>query len=239
MPGDTPQLQTSFTHNWLMAAITMAQQYAAECIHQTAVNAANVQVIANNIVRMAAEAGNILSVVNAAYAESDIAVNTKNAYTLINKTAFTAELASLLAMECSMQAASLSETGILQQLTTTSTDNNPPADLQTALVAAVTKAEEITGKTTMLTQQIKIMAFQFISAAGAAQLLQKLVVTKRALNPLIAEELVQLATTLGAAAAHIAALLPVTIQSTLAADAAALQTATIYGWMNESNALLS
>lgn len=88
--------------------------------------------------------------------------------------------------------------------------------------AAFTKAQEVTCKTNVLTQQIKIMAFQFIAAASAAQLLQTLLITKRALNPLITPELVQLATTLNVNAEHIAALLPITVQSTIAADAAAL-----------------
>jgi len=88
--------------NKLLASATQTNTYFKQSINNTAVCAANVQVAANAIVRLAGDIGSIFSILNAADQNSDIFRDTERVRTLIDHTAYTAELASKLAMEASV-----------------------------------------------------------------------------------------------------------------------------------------
>lgn len=86
----------------LLASATQADSYVKQSVTNTSVGAANMQVAANAIVRLAGDMGSIYSIVHAADYQSDIYNLTEQARTLINDTAYLAEVASDLSMEASI-----------------------------------------------------------------------------------------------------------------------------------------
>ncbi|MEI9912805.1 MAG: hypothetical protein WDO71_26055 [Bacteroidota bacterium] len=115
------------TWSSLLASTTQAQQYAQQGTQQSAANAASVQVLANVILLMSADAGSILSISSKTDFGSDISTNAKNINDLNNKVAYSAELAAQQSMECSELAAELSFTNMLQKLKA-APDKNTLAD---------------------------------------------------------------------------------------------------------------
>ncbi|MDB5013030.1 MAG: hypothetical protein JWQ25_1232, partial [Daejeonella sp.] len=87
----------NISNNQLSSA-TRGNQYIKQATTNTAVCAANVQVAANAIVRLASDLGSIYSIVQAADSDSDIYRQAQQARDLINITAYEAEVASQMAM---------------------------------------------------------------------------------------------------------------------------------------------
>lgn len=106
-------INSNIANNLLSSAI-QASQYAKQSISNTAVCASNVQVAANAVIRLAADIGSIMSIVNAADF-LDIQKQTKNVYDLINDASYSAEVASQLAMDASMFTAEVSSSAVLDK----------------------------------------------------------------------------------------------------------------------------
>jgi hypothetical protein len=144
---------TNLSNN-LLASATQANQYYKQSINNMAVCAANVQVAANAIVKLASDVGSIFSIVNAADRKSDIFADADRVRALVDNTAHSAELASKLAMETSMYTSEVSVPTLLDRsksanlainnlLTITSTDFDNISTIvkenNTALAAASAK----------------------------------------------------------------------------------------------------
>ena len=105
----------------LLNSATQANQYVKQSTTNIAVCAANVQISANAIVRLASDIGSIYSILNAADFDSDIYFLAKDAHHLMNETAYDAEVASQLAMEASMLTAEVSASTVLDMAKATNT----------------------------------------------------------------------------------------------------------------------
>jgi hypothetical protein len=101
--------------NNLLASATQGNQYLKQSVTNTAVCAANVQVAANAIVRLASDLGSIFSIVNAADFESDIYHHAESARDFMNDTAYAAEVASQLAMEASVNTSAVSMSAVMDK----------------------------------------------------------------------------------------------------------------------------
>ncbi|MFT4803425.1 MAG: hypothetical protein ACI9YE_000618 [Psychroserpens sp.] len=111
------------------------KSHVTKSISNTAVAAANVQIAANAILKLASDTGSIFSIVNAADFGTDIYNQSKTAYDLMNITAYDAEKASQDSMEASSLTAEISavtlsdkatvaDTSVKQLLTVVSTQLN-------------------------------------------------------------------------------------------------------------------
>lgn len=88
--------------NNMLSSATQANNYVKQSVTNTAVCAANVKASTDAIVKLASDMGSVYSIVNAADFHSDIYNLTSEARTLINETAYLAEVASDLSMEASI-----------------------------------------------------------------------------------------------------------------------------------------
>lgn len=105
----------------VLNSATQANQYVKQSTANIAVCAANVQISANSIVKLASDIGSIFSIVHAADFDSDIYFQAENARELMNRTAYDAEVASQLAMEASMLTAEVSAATVLDMAKATNT----------------------------------------------------------------------------------------------------------------------
>lgn len=103
---------TNLSNN-LLSSATQGNQYASQSISNTAVAAANVQVAANAVVKLASDVGGIFSIVSSADFGTEIFTQAKEARHLMDNTAYSAELASELAMEASIGASAVSASTVL------------------------------------------------------------------------------------------------------------------------------
>jgi hypothetical protein len=85
----------------VLASATNIKKIVAKSVSNTAVAAANVQIAANAILKLASDTGSIFSIVNAADFDTEIYTQSENAYELMNKTAYLAERTSQHSMEAS------------------------------------------------------------------------------------------------------------------------------------------
>ncbi len=106
--------------NNLLKSSTQADQYVKQSVTNASVCAANVQVAANAVVRLASDLGSVYSIVHAADAGTELYVLAKQARSLIDTTAYNAELASQEAMEVSMQTSEVSSSTVLDKTKSTS-----------------------------------------------------------------------------------------------------------------------
>lgn len=107
--------QVSYLCNNVISATTTAHRYTQQAMTNTAVSAANVQVAANSIVKLAGDAGSIFSIINAADHDTDIYELAKEARELLNILANEAEEYSLLALNTSVATAEIAS-GSLQDM---------------------------------------------------------------------------------------------------------------------------
>jgi hypothetical protein len=98
---------TNLSANVLTSA-DQANQYVKQAVTNGAVAAANIQVAANAIIRLASDAGSIFSIVSAADFDSEIYELAKKMRELLNETAYGAEQLAEDAMEASMKIAEVS-----------------------------------------------------------------------------------------------------------------------------------
>ncbi|HWY37765.1 MAG TPA: hypothetical protein VNY73_04355 [Bacteroidia bacterium] len=101
--------------NNLLSSATQANQYLKQSVSNTAVCAANVQVAATSIVRLASDLGSIYGIVNAADFDSDIYKQTDEVRQLMDITAYEAEQTSQYAMEVSMATSEVSSSTVLDK----------------------------------------------------------------------------------------------------------------------------
>ncbi|QSB25566.1 hypothetical protein [Flavobacterium sp. CLA17] len=97
--------------NTLLSA-TQQNSYTSQSVTNVATSAANIQVAANAIVRLASDMGSIFSIVNAADYGTQIYQQSFEAYTLMNTTAYLAEVASQHAMETSASIAEVASSTV-------------------------------------------------------------------------------------------------------------------------------
>ncbi len=105
----------------LLASADQEKAYVAQSVTNAAVCAANVQHAANAIVHLASDMGSIYSIVRAADFDTKICDLSKDAYELMNKTAYKAELTSQHAMEGSALTAEVSAKTVNDMATATNT----------------------------------------------------------------------------------------------------------------------
>ncbi|MGG8496996.1 hypothetical protein ACQY1Q_11295 [Tenacibaculum sp. TC6] len=89
----------------VLASADLAKELVAKSVSNTSVAAANVQIASNAILKLASDTGSIFSIVNAADYGTEIYDQSKEAYELMNKTAYLAEQASQYSMEASTSIA--------------------------------------------------------------------------------------------------------------------------------------
>jgi hypothetical protein len=123
----------------LLSSSTQAQQYLKQSVTNTAVSAANVQIAANAIVKLAGDMGNVYSIVQAADYDSEIYKQAEDARTLMNLTAYEAEQASQMAMESSILTSEVSSAAVLDKC---KNNNNLMSGLLKILVTDFNAASE-------------------------------------------------------------------------------------------------
>jgi predicted nucleic acid-binding Zn-ribbon protein len=114
----------NISSNILMSAIQQ-NTYTAQSVTNLAVSASNIQIATNAIVRLASDMGSIFSIINAADYGTQIYQQSIEAYSLMNKTAYLAEVASQHAMEASSSIAEVTSSSVEDKakLTDASIDN--------------------------------------------------------------------------------------------------------------------
>jgi hypothetical protein len=117
-------LANSHIANNLLASASQADQYVKQSLSNTAVCAANVQIAANAITRLAGDIGNIWNLVNAADLGTELYAQTKKTVDLINDTAYAGERASQLAMEAATLTAEVSSSTVLDEAKSTNAQAN-------------------------------------------------------------------------------------------------------------------
>lgn len=118
----------------------------AKAVSDNAVAAANVQIAANAIVKLASDIGSVFSIVNAADYGTEIHNQAKMAYDLMNTTAYNAEKTSQLSMEASLLVSEVSAATVVNKATVADTSvKNLLTAVSLQLDAATT---ELTAETT-------------------------------------------------------------------------------------------
>jgi hypothetical protein len=112
-------LTNSHIANNLLASAPQTDQYVKQSVSNTAACAANVQVAANAITKLAGDIGNMWSLLNAADFGTELNTQAKKVVDLINNTAYAGEKASQLAMEASMLTAEVSSSTVLDKAKST------------------------------------------------------------------------------------------------------------------------
>ena len=103
----------------VLTSANNGKTYVGQSVTNTSVAAANVQIAANAILKLASDTGSIFSIVNAADFGTEIYQLSKEAYDLMNKTAYLAERTSQHSMEASALIAEVSATTLADKATTT------------------------------------------------------------------------------------------------------------------------
>lgn len=103
----------------LLSSATQADQYVGQSISNAAICAANVQIAATAVTRLASDVGSIFSIVNAADFDTDIYTLTNEVKGLVDETAYLAEYTSQIAMDASTQTSSVTAATVLDNTKTT------------------------------------------------------------------------------------------------------------------------
>ncbi len=103
----------------VLASANNGKTYVAQAVTNTSVAAANVQIAANAILKLASDAGSIFSIVHAADFDTEIYQLSKEAHKLMNKTAYLAEKTSQHSMEASALVAEVSTVSLADKASTT------------------------------------------------------------------------------------------------------------------------
>jgi hypothetical protein len=105
----------------VLTSANNAKDYTAKSVTNTSVAAANVQIAANAILKLASDAGSIFSIINAADFDTDIYAQSNKANVLMNDTAYAAEQASQHSMVASSSIAEVTTTNLADKATVTDT----------------------------------------------------------------------------------------------------------------------
>ena len=117
-------VKASNVSNNLLLAENDINQYMKQSVTNASVAAANVQVAATAIVKLASDLGGIFSIVNAADYHTDIYKQAKAARDYMNDTAYAAEFTSQLAMETTMLTSEVSFPTVLDDAKSMNTQMN-------------------------------------------------------------------------------------------------------------------
>ena len=110
---------SNYANNLLISSKT-ADQNVSAMVANTAVVAQSVQVAANAVLKLAAKIGSAYNIVSASeYNDTDIYNATKQTNAVIRETAYQAELASQLAMECTATASQIISKQVLNEANAT------------------------------------------------------------------------------------------------------------------------
>ena len=120
----------------LLLSANEQKTYISQSITNMAVSASNIQIATNAVVRLASDIGSIFSILNAADHGSQICTKCAEAYNLINKTAYNAEVTSQLAMEASASIAEVATSVIADKAKLTNDSVNNLLQITTADLAA-------------------------------------------------------------------------------------------------------
>lgn len=119
-------LQQAITVNGMstnvMQTATSAKKYVEHTVTNAAVAAANAQIAANAVVKLASDVGTIYSMINAADFDAEIFEAADMAYKCINETAYLAESVSQKSMEASALMAEVAISNLVSKVTTTDAD---------------------------------------------------------------------------------------------------------------------
>jgi hypothetical protein len=99
----------------IFSAAMQSAQFVKQSVNNTAVCAANVQVAANAIVKLASDIGSIFSIVHAADDKTDVYQLASEVRSIINETAYEAEKISQQAMKASVATAEISAATVLEK----------------------------------------------------------------------------------------------------------------------------
>ncbi|WP_289659387.1 hypothetical protein [Flavobacterium panacagri] len=140
----------------LLLSANQQKTYVTQAVTNMAVCASNIQIASNSIVRLASDIGSIYSIVNAADYGTQIYQQTLEAYNLINKTAYTAELTSQYAMEATASISEVATSTVADgaKLTNTSVNNllqTATSDL-TSITAILTVDNDTKSKASIATR---------------------------------------------------------------------------------------
>ncbi len=153
------------SNNELKSA-TQADAFVKQSVSNAAVCAANVQIAANAVTKLASDVGSIYSIINAADFDTDIYAQAKEINDLMNDTAYGAEYNSQLAMEASALTSEVSSGVVLSESKSTNsavknllkiasdaydTASQAVVDDNTALAATNAKEKDIEGNFKYLT----------------------------------------------------------------------------------------
>lgn len=122
----------------LLLSANQQKTYTSQSVNNVAVAAANIQVATNAIVRLASDVGSIFSIINAADYGSQIYRQSEEVYSLMNKTAYNAELTSQQAMEASASIAEVTSGVVADEAKVTSDSVNSLLQVTTADLTAIT-----------------------------------------------------------------------------------------------------
>ncbi|EDP97187.1 hypothetical protein U8527_02530 [Kordia algicida OT-1] len=103
----------------VLTSANNAKDYTAKSVTNTSVAAANVQIAANAILKLASDTGSIFSIINAADFDTDIYAQSNKASVLMNDTAYAAEQASQHSMEASSSIAEVTTANLDSKATVT------------------------------------------------------------------------------------------------------------------------
>ncbi|MDE1206974.1 hypothetical protein [Tenacibaculum larymnensis] len=105
----------------VLASANLGNELVAKSVTNTSVAAANVQIASNAILKLASDTGSIFSMVNAADYGTEIYDQSKEAYELMNETAYLAEKTSQYSMEASTLIAEVPSNTLSKKAQTTDT----------------------------------------------------------------------------------------------------------------------
>tara|TARA_R110002050_G_scaffold261556_1_gene401617 strand:- start:92462 stop:94411 length:1950 start_codon:yes stop_codon:yes gene_type:complete len=114
-----------------LVSTNLGNQFVSQSVKNTSVAAANVQIAANAILKLASDVGSIFSIVNAADFETEIYAQSEEAYKLMNETAYLAERTSQLSMEASGQIAEVPITSLVNKADSTDASIKSLLDIAT------------------------------------------------------------------------------------------------------------
>lgn len=135
--NDVVVMNKNMADNLLLSA-NQQKTYVTQAVTNMAVCASNIQIASNSIVRLASDIGSIYSIVNAADYGTQIYQQTLEAYNLINKTAYNAELTSQYAMEATASISEVSTSTVADGAKLTNTSVNNLLQVATADLTSIT-----------------------------------------------------------------------------------------------------
>jgi hypothetical protein len=147
----------------LLDSANQQKQFTAQAVTNAAVCASNIQIASNAIVKLASDIAGVYSILNAADYHSEIYLQSKEAYDLINMTAYDVEKASQAAMDASKLMAEVSSSTVADEARATN------AAMTTILNIANTGFEAISATVTADHKSISVASAAEKKAEGVLE----------------------------------------------------------------------